>query len=46
MSFTGLLCGKDNGGGGGEKKKSSPLGKLDGEVSYLQNQNTIYERGT
>lgn len=29
-----------------KKKKSSPLGKLDGEVSYLQNQNTIYERGT
>ena len=40
MSFTMLLCGEDS-GGGGEKKKSSTLDKLDGEVSYVQNQNAI-----
>lgn len=39
MSFTMLLCGEDSGGGGGGK--SSTLDKLDGEVSYVQNQNAI-----
>lgn len=40
MPFTMLLCGEDT-TGGGEKKKSNTLDKLDGEVLYMQNQNTI-----